>query len=165
MSSKKEAEEYTSSEEVLKRLSLVENKLEILNSQSGELQHLLRILAQPILSTSLQGIFKSPKQLYAYELTDGKRSTRDIGRLVKLDQKGISNWWREWEGEGLVEKVGKKGQFKARYTLLELLVVYLPTKEQRSSKQRKNNRRQVTAGLDDNESHKTMLEVKEAEKE
>ena len=138
MSSKKKSEEDTSSHDVLKKLSLVENKLEILESQNGELQNLLRILAQPILSSSLQEIFKTSKQLYAYELSNGERSTRDIGRLVNSDQKSISNWWREWKTKGLVEKVGKKGQFKARYSLLELLVIYSPINDKRSSKEPKN---------------------------
>jgi predicted transcriptional regulator len=138
MPSKKETEKDTGVQEVLERLSLLENKLEILDSQNSELQNLLRILAHPILSSSLQGIFKTSKQLYAYELSNGERSTRDIGRLVNSDQKSISNWWREWETKGLVEKVGKKGQFKARYSLLELLVVYSPGNDKKSSKEQKN---------------------------
>jgi hypothetical protein len=138
MPSKKETEKDTSAQKVLERLSLLENKLEILDSHNSELQNLLRILAHPILSSSLQGIFKASKQLYAYELSNGERSTRDIGRLVRVDQKSISRWWREWETKGLVEKTGKKGQFKARYSLLELLVVYSPTAEQKSSKEHEN---------------------------
>ena len=138
MPSKKALEKDTGTEKVLERLSLVENKLEILDSHNSELQNLLRILAHPILSDSLQGIFKNSKQLYAYELSNGERSTRDIGRLVKSDQKSISNWWREWESKGLVEKVGKKGQFKARYSLLELIVVYSPSNDKKASKESEN---------------------------
>ncbi len=133
MPAKEESQRDTGAQNILDKLSLIENKLSILEAQNSEVQVLLRILAQPLLASSLQEIFKSPKQLYAYELSNGERSTRDIGKLVRLDQKGISIWWREWEKEGLAEKVGKKGQFKARYTLLELLVVYLPTRKQKSS--------------------------------
>lgn len=122
MSIKKETKKDDSTQELLERLSLVENKLDVLDTQNTELQNLLRILAHPILSSSLQEVFKTSKQLYAYELTNGERSTRDIGKLVRLDQKSISNWWREWEEKGLVEKVGKRGQFRARYSLLELVV-------------------------------------------
>ncbi len=133
MSAKEESKKDAGAQDILDKLSLVENKLSVLDAQNRDIQVLLRILAQPLLASSLQEIFKSPKQLYAYELSNGERSTRDIGKLVRLDQKGISIWWREWEKEGLAEKVGKKGQFKARYTLLELLLVYLPTKKQKSS--------------------------------
>jgi hypothetical protein len=138
MASKKEPDDEVNTVEVMKRLSLLEDQLNILELQNREAQNLLRILVQPILSNSLEGIFKTPRQLYAYELSNGERSTREIGKLVKLDQKGISNWWREWEKVGLVEKVGKKGQFKARYSLLELLLVYLPSNVHKSSKEPKN---------------------------
>jgi hypothetical protein len=138
MPSKDETGKDTNVQEVLKRLSVVENKLDSLDSQNGELQNLLRILAQPILSSSLQGIFKTSKQLYAYELSNGERSTREIGRIVNIDQKSISTWWREWEMKGLAEKVGKRGQFKARYSLLELLVVYSPSNDKKASKELKN---------------------------
>ena len=109
-------------------------RLESIEKLIHENNLLVRILAQPILFESLHTIFNSPKQLRAYELSDGERSTRDIGKLLNLDQKGISNWWREWEKEGIVKKVGKKGQYKARYTLLELLIVYLPSRQLKPSK-------------------------------
>lgn len=132
MASKKEMGNDAGLQDILNRLREIENKLKVLEKQNDHSQILLRVLAEPILSSSLQEIFKSPKDLYAYELSNGERSTREIGNLVKLDQKGISNRWREWEKDGLVQKAGKKGQFKGRYTLLELLVVYLPTRKQKS---------------------------------
>lgn len=139
MVSQKEFDNHVETQEVMKRLSLLEDKLSILELQNRESQNLLRILVQPILSNSLEGIFKTPRQLYAYELSNGERSTREIGKLVKLDQKGISNWWREWEKLGLVEKVGKKGQFKARYSLLELLLVFLPSNRHKLPKEPKED--------------------------
>jgi hypothetical protein len=39
----------------------------------------------------------------AYEATDGVASTRDIGKLVGVDQKTISNWWNDWTSLSLVE--------------------------------------------------------------
>jgi hypothetical protein len=139
MASKKGSDNEINTEEMMKRLSLLEDKLNILELQNRESQNLLRILVQPILSNSLEGIFKTPRQLYAYELSNGERSTREIGKLVKLDQKGISNWWREWEKAGLVEKIGKKGQFKALYSLLELLLVFLPSNRHKLSRSAKVN--------------------------
>jgi len=121
---------------ILIKLSSIENKLAQLAQQAKESQMLLRVLAQPIIMSLLNEVFRSPKQLRAYELSDGKRSTRDIGKLIKRDQKGISIWWREWEKLGIAEKVGIKGQFKARYTLLELLFV-ITSKKQESLVQEK----------------------------
>lgn len=129
MSAVKQPQGESSLHDVQNRLAVLEENFESIKSQNNEILSLLRVLAQPVLFDALQEIFKTPKQLYIYELSDGERSTRDIGKLVRLDQKGISNSWREWEKAGLVEKVGKKGQFKACYTLLELLVVYLPTRK------------------------------------
>lgn len=138
MASKKEMEIDTDLRNIFNKLGEIENKLNVLEKQNKDSRILLRVLVEPILSSGLQEIFKSPKDLYAYELSNGERSTREIGNLVKLDQKGISNRWRDWEKDGLVEKAGKKGQFKARYTLLELLVVYLPTRKPKSSKEKKD---------------------------
>lgn len=135
MSPVKKADRDGDIQDVIDRLAVIEDKLNTLISQNGELLAFLRVLAEPILYDALQEVFRTPKQLYIYELSNGARSTREIGKLVKLDQKGISNLWREWEKEGIVEKVGKKGQHKARYSLLELLLVYVPTKRQKSSKE------------------------------
>jgi hypothetical protein len=90
----------------------------------NHLEDLMRILAEPVLEVSLGHIFSNDlKQLRAYELTDGNNSTRDIGALVGVDQKTISTWWRKWAaGYHIVEKFGRRGQFRKRYSLLELMV-------------------------------------------
>jgi hypothetical protein len=90
----------------------------------SRLEDLMRILAEPVLEASLGHVFShDPKQLRAYELTDGNNSTRDIGSLVGVDQKTISTWWRKWEADyQIVEKFGRRGQFRKRYSLLELMV-------------------------------------------
>lgn len=71
----------------------------------------------------LPDIFKNVKQIMAYELSNGEMSTRDIGNLVGVDQKTVSTWWRNWESNfNIVEKVGKRGQYKNKYSLLELAI-------------------------------------------
>lgn len=75
----------------------------------------------------LPNIFKNDKQIMAYELSNGEMSTREIGYLVGVDQKTISTWWRNWEGNfNIVEKVGKRGQYKNKYSLLELVIRFSP---------------------------------------
>ena len=132
---KQKAQSNSDLDAILDEMKVLKDKLHSLELQGKEIQLFLRILVHPILMSELSVVFKNAKQLRAYELSNGERSTRDIGQIVKIDQKGISNWWREWEREGLVDKVGTKGQFKARYTLLELLVVSLPTRKQKSLKE------------------------------
>ena len=103
-------------------LKLVE-EVAILKDRCDQLEELLRILAEPILETSLSEIFPTSKHLRAYELSNGERSTRDIGALIGVDQKTISTWWRNWEtDQKIVEKFGKRGQFKKRYSLLDLMI-------------------------------------------
>ena len=77
------------------------NRLESIEELIRENNLLIRILAQPVLLSTLQGVFHSSNQLRAYELSNGERSTREIGKLIKRDQKGVSNWWREWEKLGI----------------------------------------------------------------
>ncbi len=73
----------------------------------------------------LTDLFKNGRELLAYELSDGVRSTRDIARQLGVDQKTVSNWWRHWhEVSKIVEKAGKRGQFRARYSLSDLLALY-----------------------------------------
>ena len=90
---------------------------------AGRAEALLRILVQPLLLAHLPDLFKNAKQLRAYELSDGVRSTRDIASAVGVDQKTISDWWRSWRDDyDIVQKAGPRGQFKACYSILDLLV-------------------------------------------
>jgi len=128
-------EETVDLREVSARLSSIENKLAQIEQQNKDAQMLLRILAQPILWSSLSKIFTKPQQLWAYELSDGARSTRDIGKIVGVDQKTISTWWRGFATLGITKKAGKRGQFKSRYTLFELLILYSSSENETSSTQ------------------------------
>lgn len=125
--------------DVMVELNDLKEKLSSLEEQSLYTQSLIRILVHPILISELTGVFKTPKQMRAYELSNGERSTRDIGKLISYDQKGISTWWREWGKIGIAAKTGRKGQFKANYTLFELLIVNSGSKKQKASSQEAKN--------------------------
>lgn len=125
MNSKKKPTEEFSLQDVLNHLDAIENRLDKLERQNSELQTLLRVISQPVLWSALKTLFSKPKQLWAYELSNGERSTRDIGKIIGVDQKTISTWWRIWADEyNIAEKVGKRGQFKGQYNLLELLLLH-----------------------------------------
>ena len=51
----------------------------------------------------IESVLDDERKLLAYEATDGHASTRDVGRIAGVDQKTVSNWWREWMREGIVE--------------------------------------------------------------
>ena len=109
---------------VAQELAQLSEQVATLLASNHRIESLLRILAQPILQSTLHRIFKDGKQLLAYELSDGNRSTREIGKLVGIDQKTVSRWWRAWEKDfGIIEKAGKRGQFRGRYSLAELVAL------------------------------------------
>ena len=91
----------------------------------GRLEDLMRVLVQPILETALSHIFTTPQQWRAYELSDGFRSTREIGSLIGVDQKTVSSWWQKWAtNHKIVEKVGKQGRCRKRYSWTDLVALY-----------------------------------------
>ena len=115
---------HNTSEVVAQELARISEHIETLLASNNRIEGLLRILAQPILQAALRRVFKNGKQLHAYELSDGNRSTREIGRLVGVDQKTVSRWWRAWEKDHrIIEKAGKRGQFRGRYSLAELVAL------------------------------------------
>jgi hypothetical protein len=105
--------------------SALAQSIRALEASIQRLEPLVRAQAYATALTWLPGIFKDGKQLLAYDLSDGSRSTRDIGRQVGVDQKTISTWWRTWHRDfRIVEKAGKRGQFRARYSLSELIAIH-----------------------------------------
>ena len=61
----------------------------------------LRFLGLQALRPLLRDVLKDKRELQAYELTDGSRSTRDIGGRVGVDPKTISNRWQKWTALGI----------------------------------------------------------------
>jgi DNA-binding transcriptional regulator YhcF (GntR family) len=115
---------HDTGEVVAQELARISESVETLLASNHRIEGLLRILAQPVLQSALHRVFKDGKQLHAYELSDGNRSTREIGKLVGVDQKTVSRWWRAWEKEyGIIEKTGKRGQFRGRYSLADLVAL------------------------------------------
>ena len=103
-------------------LARVAKSLDAVQASNQRIEDLLRVLAQPGLLSALPDIFRDARHLHAYHLSDGRRSTREIGKIVGVDQKTISRWWRAWKkDQRIIEKAGKRGQFRARYSLAELI--------------------------------------------
>jgi hypothetical protein len=84
----------------------------------------IRISAQPLLEKSLSHLFANHKQLRAYELANGAKSTREIAILVGAGQKTISRWLVAWEKLGIVEQVGVRGQYTRKYSLMDLATIH-----------------------------------------
>ena len=108
---------------IAKELARVAEELDRQAEANQRIEDLLTLMAQPVLLPALRAIFKDAKQLRAYQLSDGRRSTRAIGKSVGVDQKTISRWWRAWKDYKIMEKAGKRGQFRARYSLGALVAM------------------------------------------
>lgn len=54
-----------------------------------------------------------------YELSDGKRSTRDIQRIVGVTPPTITAYWKQWALSGIVLPAERKGRYKAAFDLKE----------------------------------------------
>jgi hypothetical protein len=117
MAKKASAGSLTSVKAIGKELARIGEEVERLAEANQRIEDLLTLMAQPTLLPALRAIFKDARQLRAYQLSDGRRSTRAIGKSVGVDQKTISRWWRTWKDYKIMEKAGKRGQFRARYSL------------------------------------------------
>jgi hypothetical protein len=123
MAKKLSASSLTNGKAIARELERIAEEVERLAEANQRVEDLLTLMAQPMLMTALSAIFKDAKQLRAYQLSDGRRSTRNIGKSVGVDQKTISRWWRTWKDYKIMEKAGKRGQFRARYSLGALVAM------------------------------------------
>ena len=117
MAKKLSAGSLTNGKAIARELARIGEEVERLAEANQRIEDLLTLMAQPTLLPALHAIFKDARQLRAYQLSDGRRSTRAIGKSVGVDQKTISRWWRAWRDYKIMEKAGKRGQFRARYSL------------------------------------------------
>ncbi len=96
-------------------------ELKTLNQTQKQIADYLRILAQPEIESHLKPLFASSIEIRAYELTNGKRSTRDIAELVNSNKDTISSLWKKWAEMGIAESTGNQKPYKARLSLVDLL--------------------------------------------
>ncbi len=71
--------------------------------QLTEISNWLKLAHGEAIRQRLEKILDTEIKKRAYEATDGSASTRDIAKLVGVDQKTISRWWSDWSKAGLVE--------------------------------------------------------------
>lgn len=105
------------------RLGEIEKQLAQILDTHSQSEEWLRISIQPLLEQALNGIFTNHKQIRAYELSDGEKSSREIAQLIGVGQKTISRWWQSWEKEAIVVQNGKRGQYQKKYSLFELITI------------------------------------------
>ncbi len=100
-------------------------ELEILNKNQSELNMLIQFYLKTEIKENLINVFNKPEELKAFQLTDGNRTSSEIGLLVGKSQKTISDWWKKWESEfGIVETEGYKNPYRSKYSLVELALIF-----------------------------------------
>ncbi len=101
------------------------NELRELNRIHNELLKMISIIIEPEVKKRLNHIFSSPKELRAYRLTDGERTTREIGEMVDVSHTTIANWWKVWEEDYKIAKSrGTRSPYEALYSLPELVMLH-----------------------------------------
>lgn len=63
----------------------------------------------PEIKGRLEKTLNSPKEKIAYNLSDGEKTTREIGKIVETANKTISTWWKSWIAEGIAEPIPARG--------------------------------------------------------
>lgn len=64
----------------------------------------LKFLGTQTMLPVLVEVLETPKQRAVYELSDGRRSVRDIARLAGVGVGSVSRLWKEWAELGLVSE-------------------------------------------------------------
>ena len=88
----------------------------------------------------LMEVLNSDDKKRVFEATDGKRSVRDIESSTGVRKAAISEWWNEWQKEGIVEaSEGVRGR-RCRVLSLADFGIEVPSgKRQRVKRQKAAN--------------------------
>lgn len=79
------------------------------------------------LKDSLDQELSTDQQRLAYELSDGDRSSTEVGKLIGVSQTNVSRWWQRWRELGFVDPSPKYHGRVQR--LCSLRVLGIPTPE------------------------------------
>lgn len=78
-----------------------------------------------------ENLFTDEKHIVVYYHTDGIKSSREIGKIVKVSYKTVLNLWKQWIAAGIAEPSEKyKGGQCRRIFELNELGLELPKKTQ-----------------------------------
>lgn len=80
-------------------------------------------------------ILNSDDKKRVFEATDGKNSTRDIQSATGVTKDTVSDWWNEWQKEGIVEESKKTRGRRCKVLSLSDFGIKVPAgKKQRGKK-------------------------------
>jgi len=107
------------------KLSEISDTLVAISSSLEGINELGFMWMQPRIISALSKIFPSPKQLKAYLLSDGSRSTREIGKTIGVSNVTIKNWWDKWDKDfQIVVQDSIGGSFRKLYSIGDLFIIF-----------------------------------------
>jgi predicted transcriptional regulator len=83
----------------------------------AEILKWIKIQAIPHVKDVLLSTLDDDKKLLAYHMSDGKNGVKEIAEATGLSTGYISQWWKAWEQQGLIEEL--KGRKKRKVFSLE----------------------------------------------
>jgi hypothetical protein len=92
-----------------------------LTSMFEEFLLLYKVTNRKSIIEILKSELKTDQLLEIYQLTDGKRSTRELASMLKnkCSHATVANLWNKWALIGLVVPAEQKGRYKAAFNLFE----------------------------------------------
>ncbi|RLI40314.1 hypothetical protein DRO69_13055 [Candidatus Bathyarchaeota archaeon] len=102
-----------------------------------ELIFWIKISVMPNIRKEIMENLRDEIEKIVYELSDGKRSSRDIARIVsnrgsrRITHVTVLNMWKKWSILNLVIPAQRKGRYK-KITSLKALGIELPPVEELS---------------------------------
>lgn len=109
------------------------------NEQTRLLQKLVtytKLANYASIRNRLIAILDSDDKKRVFEATDGKSRVRDIQSATGVNKAMVSNWWNEWQKEGIVEECKEARGRRRKLLSLSDFGIEVPTgKKQRVKRQ------------------------------
>ena len=112
------------------------------NTENNEQVRLLRELTTytklanyESIRSRLIKILNSDDKKRVFEATDGKNSVRDIQSATGVTKATVSDWWNEWQKEGIVEESKKTRGRRCKVLSLSDFGVKVPAGKKTAAKE------------------------------
>lgn len=106
------------------------------SAPTQEMANWLRLLGMKQLMAVLESDVNDDKKKMVYQNSDGQKTTRDIGTLIGVSFKTVSEWWKKWVLLGLGEYMTASGghRFKRAFNLESLGLLPAQKSKEKSDK-------------------------------
>ena len=92
----------------------IEDSKERLIELVQELVKWIRVTSIPQVKKLLVEVLQKDEHKIAYHRSDGEQTREAIGGQVNVSGQAISNWWKKWERNGIVEILSVQGGTRGR---------------------------------------------------